>query len=139
MAKATTTQSTSKKARAAKAAPQAAKAAKDFATDMSSEAFTTMNEAVTSSISLMREIGERNYGFMSRSLEQGIETRDAMMDLKDVREVVELQSTFAKTMFSAYTQEVTAQAALVTDAFRDTVKPLQKHMMASFEKFQPAR
>lgn len=138
MAKATT-QATSKTERAAKAAPQAAKAAKEFATEMSSEALTTMNEAMTSSISLMREIGERNYGFMSRSYEQGMETREAMKGLKDVREVVALQSTFAKTMFSAYTQEVTAQAALVTGAFRDTVKPLQKHMTASFEKFQPAR
>mgnify|MGYP000291667254 CR=1 FL=1 len=139
MAKATTTQATSKKAREAKAAPQAAKAAAEFANEVSSEALTTMNEAMTSSISLMREIGERNYGFMSRSFEHGMETREAMKGLKDVREVVELQSIFAKTMFSAYTQEVTAQAALVTGVFRDTVKPLQKHMTASFEKFQPAR
>jgi len=98
-----------------------------------------MNEAMTSSISLMREIGERNYGFMSRSFEHGMETREAMKGLKDVREVVELQSIFAKTMFSAYTQEVTAQAALVTGVFRDTVKPLQKHMKASVEKVQPER
>lgn len=139
MAKAKTTQATSKTARPAKAAPKAATAAAEFANEMSSDAMTTMNDAMTQSIALMRVIGERNYGFMSRTFEHGMETREAMMGLKDVREVVELQSSFAKTMFSDYTQEVTAQAALVTGAFRDTVKPLQKHMTASFEKFQPTR
>lgn len=150
MAKAKTTKTTAKAASTAKATTKNAKAAADkgierfteaseFASEFAATNMATFNEVLSNSASTLREIGERNFGLMTRTIEQGMETRQAMSDVRDVREAVELQSTFAKSVFSEYTQELNAQAELYTGMWRDAMKPFQKQMAESIEKFQAAR
>lgn len=83
----------------------------------------TMSERATASTEVMRKLGGRNMDFFTKSLEQGVEATQAITSAKDVREVMEIQAGFAKSMFSAYTKEMNAQAELCMSAWRDAAKP----------------
>lgn len=71
----------------------------------------------------MREIGSRNMNFMTQAMEQGVELTQALASARDPRELFELQSGFAKSMFTAYTTEMKAQTELCLGAWREAAKP----------------
>lgn len=71
----------------------------------------------------MREIGTRNVNFMTHAIEQGVELTQALASARDPREVMEIQSGYAKSLFSAYTAEITAQTELWMGAWREAAKP----------------
>ena len=81
-------------------------------------------EHASASTEVMRTIGSRNMDFFT--LEQGVEATQAMTSAKDPRQVVEIQTGFAKSMMSAYTSEMSAQAELCMLAWRDAAKPFTK-------------
>ncbi|MCA8901716.1 MAG: phasin family protein [Hyphomonas sp.] len=83
----------------------------------------SMGERATASTEVLRTLGGRNMDFFTKSLEQGVEVTQAITSAKDVREVMEIQAGFAKSMFSAYTKEVNAQAEICMSAWRDAAKP----------------
>ena len=70
-----------------------------------------------------RTLGTRNMDFFTRTLEQGAEATQALTSAKDPRKVMEIQSAFAKSLVSAYTSEMNAQAELCMLAWRDAAKP----------------
>ena len=76
----------------------------------------------------MREIGSRNMNFMTQAIEQGVELPQALASARDPRELLEIQSGYAKSMFSAYTAEVTAQAELCMGAWREAAKPFMTRL-----------
>ena len=82
-----------------------------------------LSERTSASTGVARELGSRNMDFFTKSLEQGVEVTQAITSAKDVREVMEIQAGFAKTMFSAYTKEMNAQAEICMSAWRDAAKP----------------
>ncbi len=81
-------------------------------------------EQATASTEVMRTLGSRNMSFFTKALEQGVETTQAMTAAKDVREVMEIQAGFAKSMFSSYTSEINAQAEIFMSALRNAAKPI---------------
>ncbi|WP_341198004.1 phasin family protein [Hyphomonas chukchiensis] len=83
-------------------------------------------EHASASTEVMRTIGSRNMDFFTRTLEQSVEATQAMTSAKDPRKVVEIQTGFAKSMMSAYTSEMSAQAELCMLAWRDAAKPFTK-------------
>ena len=85
-----------------------------------------MAEQASASTEVMRTIGSRNVDFFTRTLEQSVEATQAMTSAKDPRKVVEIQTGFAKSMFSAYSSEMSAQAELCMLAWRDAAKPFTK-------------
>lgn len=80
-------------------------------------------EQTAASTEIAREIGSRNMDFFTKSLEQGVELTQAITSAKDVREVMEIQAGFAKSMFSAYTKEMNTQAEICMSAWRSAAKP----------------
>lgn len=82
-----------------------------------------LSERAASSTEIARKLGSRNMDFFTKSLEQGVEATQAITSAKDVREVMEIQAGFAKSMFSSYTKEMNAQAELCMSAWRDAAKP----------------
>jgi phasin len=86
----------------------------------------TLTERATASTEVMRTIGSRNMDFFTRTLEQSVEATQAMTSSKDPRKAMEIQSGFAKSLFSAYTSEMSAQAELCMIAWKDAAKPFTK-------------
>ena len=83
----------------------------------------TFAKQAASSTEIFRTLGARNMDFFSKALESGVEASQSLSSAKDPREVMEIQSGFAKSVFSAYTSEVSAQADICMSAWRDAAKP----------------
>jgi phasin len=105
----------------------------DFAgkfTGMAEGSVKALTDSAAASTEVLREIATRNMTFMTQAMEQGVELSQTLANVRDPREMFELQSAFAKSMFSAYTTELTAQTELCVSAWRNAAKPL----MSSFAK-----
>ena len=105
----------------------------DFAgkfTGMAEGGVKALTDSAVASTEVLREIGTRNVTFMTQAMEQSVELSQTLANVRDPREMFELQSAFAKSMFSAYTTEMTAQTELCVAAWRNAAKPY----MASFTK-----
>ena len=105
----------------------------DFAgkfTGMAEGGVKALTDSAVASTEVLREIGTRNMTFMTQAMEQSVELSQTLANVRDPREMFELQSAFAKSMFSAYSTEMTAQTELCVAAWRNAAKPY----MASFAK-----
>jgi phasin len=98
--------------------------------DMAGGSVKALTDSTVASTEVLREIGNRNMSFMTQAMEQGVELTQTLANIRDPREMFELQSAFAKSMFSAYTTELSAQTELCVAAWRNAAKPY----MASFAK-----
>lgn len=98
--------------------------------DMAGGSVKALTDSTVASTEVLREIGNRNMNFMTQAMEQGVELTQTLANVRDPREMFELQSAFAKSMFSAYTTELSAQTELCVAAWRNASKPF----MASFTK-----
>jgi len=58
---------------------------------------------------------------------------------RSVQEVIELQTTFAKTALEAYLAQVNKASETAAAAFKESLTPLNARMTAAVEKFQAAR
>jgi hypothetical protein len=56
-----------------------------------------------------------------------------------VQEVVELQTSFAKSALEAYLAELNKASETVAASFKDSLTPLNARVTAAVEKFQAAR
>jgi phasin len=98
--------------------------------DMAGGSVKALTDSTVASTEVLREIGNRNMSFMTQAMEQGVELTQTLANVRDPREMFELQSAFAKSMFSAYTTELSAQTELCVAAWRNAAKPY----IASFAK-----
>ncbi len=98
--------------------------------DMAGGSVKALTDSTVASTEVLREIGNRNMNFMTQAMEQGVELTQTLANVRDPREMFELQSAFAKSMFSAYTTELSAQTELCVAAWRNASKPF----MSSFAK-----
>ncbi|MGE6696056.1 phasin [Hyphomonas sp. NPDC076900] len=136
MAKTTTSASRAKaEARPTEAATKNIEAGMDtmagFASKFSEfteDGVKALKDSAAVSTETMREIGSRNMNFMTQAMEQGVELTQALASARDPRELFEIQSGYAKSMFSAYTAEVTAQAELCMGAWREAAKPFMSRL-----------
>ncbi len=85
-------------------------------------------DTTAASTEMLREIGSRNMNLFTQTVEQGVELSQALAQVRDPRELLELQSGFAKSVFSAYTAEMVAQTELYLNAWRDAAKPFMASM-----------
>ena len=98
--------------------------------DMAGGSVKALTDSTVASTEVLREIGNRNMSFMTQAMEQSVELTQTLANVRDPREMFELQSAFAKSMFSAYTTELSAQTELCVAAWRNAAKPY----IASFTK-----
>lgn len=105
----------------------------DFAgkfTGMAEGGVKAFTDSAVASTEVVREIATRNMTFMTQAMEQSVELSQTLANVRDPREMFELQSAFAKSMFSACSTEMTAQTELCVAAWRNAARPY----MASFAK-----
>ena len=98
----------------------------DFASKMTG--FTegsvkALTDSTVAATEVLREIGNRNVNFMTQAMEQSVELTQTLANVRDPREMFELQSAFAKSMLSACSTEVSAQTELCVSAWRNAAKP----------------
>lgn len=93
------------------------------------ESFKAVADQAAASTEVFRTIGARNMDFFSKTLENSVETSQALTAAKDPRELMEIQSGYAKSFFTAFSDEMTAQAEMFVGAWRDATKP----MMTAFK------
>lgn len=99
-------------------------------TGMAEGGVKALTDSAVASTEVLREIGTRNVSFMTQAMEQSVELSQTLANVRDPREMFELQSAFAKSMLSALTTELTAQTELCVSAWRNAAKPY----MATFAK-----
>jgi len=92
-------------------------------TSMADGGVKAMTDSAVASTEVLREIGTRNMTFVTQAMEQSVELGQTLANIRDPREMYELQSAFAKSMFSACTTELTAQTELCVNAWRNAAKP----------------
>ena len=137
------------KAQAEKMQAAGAKAARE-AMDQSIASITELNaegqrnlEAVVASASAAQKGAEalsaQSVAYAKKSWEDGVAATQSLAQARSVQELIELQTTFAKSAMETYLSEANKMADTLTASVKDSFKPINERVTASVERFQAAR
>lgn len=96
-------------------------------------------ESVTAATRGAETLGAQALAFSKKSFEDTVAVAQSLGSAKSVQEVVEIQTSFAKTALESYLGEVTRWSDTVSASVKDSLKPLNERVTATVEKFQSAR
>lgn len=86
------------------------------------------------------EAGKAWIDFTRRSLETSVETAKAVMSCKDLREVVDVQSDYARTSFDSLVNEGSKLSELGVKVANEALEPIQSRINVTVEKIlKPAQ
>jgi phasin family protein len=77
--------------------------------------------------------------FAKKTVEDQVAAARTLASAKSVQEVVELQTTFARTALEAYLAELNRWGETVTASVKESVQPINERVTATVERFQAAR
>lgn len=118
--------------------------------DKSAASLTEMNaqgkqnlEAMVASAAAAQKgveaLSAQSVAFTKKSWEDGVAAAKSMSQARSIQELLELQTTWAKSATEAYLAEVTRATEVVTASVKDSFQPINERVTASVEKFQAAR
>jgi phasin family protein len=84
-------------------------------------------------------LSAQSVAFTKKSWEDGVAAAQSMSQARSVQELLELQTTWAKSATEAYLAEVTRATDVLTASVKDSFKPINERVTASVEKLQAAR
>ena len=84
-------------------------------------------------------LGAQVIAYSKKSVEDGMAAARSLGAARSVQEVIELQTSFAKSALEAYLAEVNKASEVVAASFKESLTPLNARMTAAVEKFQAAR
>jgi phasin family protein len=136
-------------ANAEQAQAAGAKALKDVA-DKSAAGLTELNaqgkqnlEAIVASAAAAQKgvetLSAQSAAFTKKAWEDGVAAAQSMSQARSIQELLELQTTWAKSATEAYLAEVTKATDVLTASVKNSFKPINERVTASVEKFQAAR
>ena len=96
-------------------------------------------ESVTAATRGAEALGAQSLAFSKKSWEDGVNAAQALAGARSVQEMIELQTTFAKSAMEAYLAEVTRMTDTMTASVKDTFKPINERVAAVVESVQSAR
>ena len=100
-------------------------------------------EAVVASAAAAQKGAEalsaQSVAFSKKSWEDGVAAAQSMAQARSIQELLELQTSWAKSATEAYLSEVTKATDVLTASVKDSFKPINERVTASVEKFQAAR
>ena len=100
-------------------------------------------EAVVASVTAAAKgaeaLGAQAMAYSKKAVEDQVAAAKSLAGAKSVQEVVELQTSFAKTSLEAYLAEMTKMGETVAASVKDSMKPLNERVTATVEKLQAAR
>ena len=100
-------------------------------------------EAVVASVTAATKgaeaLGAKAMSFSKSSFETQVAAAKSLTSAKSVQEVVELQTTFAKSALESYMAAMGAMSEIASASMKDSMKPLNERMTAMVERLQAAR
>ena len=84
-------------------------------------------------------LSAQSVAFTKKSWEDGVAAAQSMSQARSIQELLELQTTWAKTATETYLAEVTRATEVMTASVKDSFKPINERVTASVETFQAAR
>lgn len=100
-------------------------------------------EAMTASATAAQKGAEalsaQAFSYGKSSWEAGVAAAQTMGQARSVQELIELQTTFAKSAMETYLSEVTKMTETLTGSVKESFKPINERVTATVEKFQAAR
>ena len=137
------------KANTEKAQAAGARAFRDAA-DKSAASLNELNvqgkqnlEALVASAAAARKgvetLSAQTAAFTRKSWEDGVAAAQSMSQARSIQELLELQTSWAKSATEAYLAEVTRATDVLTASVKDSFQPINERVTASVEKFQAAR
>jgi phasin family protein len=84
-------------------------------------------------------VGARAIAFSKKSVEDQIAASKALASAKSVQEVVELQTSFAKTAFEGFVAEVNEMAGAMSGTVKEAMSPINERVTAMVERVQVVR
>ena len=95
--------------------------------------------SVTASTKGAEALGAQAMAYSKKAVEDHVAAAKSLSGAKSVQEVIELQTTYAKSALDAYIAEVSKMSDIVSSSVKDAVKPLNKRVTAAVERLQAAR
>ncbi len=100
-------------------------------------------EAVVASVTAATKgaetLGAQAMAFSKASLEGQVSAAKSLAGAKSVQEVIELQTSYAKSALETYMGEMGKMSETVAACLKDSMKPLNERVTAVVERFQAAR
>ena len=95
--------------------------------------------SVTASTKGAEALGAQAMAYSKKAVEDHVAAAKSLSGAKSVQEVIELQTTYAKSALDAYLAEVSKMSDIVSSSVKDAVKPLNERVTAAVERLQAAR
>jgi phasin family protein len=92
--------------------------------------------SVTAATKGVEALGAHAVAFSKKAVEDQVAAAKTLSGAKSVQEVVELQTSFAKSAFEAYIAEMNKMAETVAASVKESVSPLNERVTALVEKIQ---
>lgn len=111
-------------------------------TEISSHGKKNLEAMVESATAAQRgaeALSQQAMAYSKKTLEQNLSAAQSLASARSVQELVELQTTFARSAIETYLSEVTKMSDTLTASMKDSFKPINERVTASVERFQAAR
>ena len=95
--------------------------------------------SATASAKGAEALGAQAMAFSKAIFDTQVSAAKSLAGAKSVQEVVELQTTFAKTALETYMAEFAKMSDTVSASVKESMKPLNERVTATVEKFQAVR
>ena len=95
--------------------------------------------SATASAKGAEALGAQAMAFSKAVFDTQVSAAKSLAGAKCVQEVVELQTTFAKTALETYMAEFAKMSDTVSASVKESMKPLNERVTATVEKFQAVR
>lgn len=95
--------------------------------------------SVTAAAKGAESLGAQAIAFSKASFETQVSQAKALTSARSLQEVVELQTSYAKSAIEAYIAELNRASETVSAAVKDTMRPLNERAASVVEQFQAAR
>lgn len=83
----------------------------------------------------VENLGKAVASFTQSSIEQSVATGKALLTVKSVRDLVDLQSAFAKSAFDTFMAESTRMSEMSVKVANEALAPINARVNATVEKF----
>lgn len=137
--KSTVDQYTAAGATAFKGAVEKSLAALTDANGYSKQNLEAVVASVTAATKGAEALGAQAMAFSKASLENQVAAAKSLAGAKSIQEVVELQTSFAKSALETYMAEMGKMSETVAASVKDSFKPLNERVTAVVERFQAVR
>jgi phasin family protein len=101
--------------------------------------FEAVVASVTAAAKGAETLGAQAMAFSKQNVEDSVAAAKSLSGAKSLQEIVELQTSFAKTAMAAYVAQLGQLSETVSASVKDSVKPLNERVTATVERLQAAR